>query len=133
MGLMYANGGKQAATGSLMCKRGVNLKLIRQDDSAKMQEALVAFATDLSRGNANPTKGAHFVTIMGDGGAQFLKGVNDTLRRLGPEYQAKVVGAIGYSRGEDKFMGPQAWKENPRRAGRAWSPATCATATGTSP
>jgi len=113
MGLMLANGGPQATVGSLMCKRGVNLKLIRQDDTGKMQEALAAFATELSRGVAQPTKGAHFVNIMGDGSATFLKGVNDTLRRLGPEYQARVVDAIGYSHGEDKFMGPPEWKSNP--------------------
>ena len=35
MGLMFATGGPQATTGSLMCKEGANLKLIRQDDSAK--------------------------------------------------------------------------------------------------
>src|SRR3954451_14378020 len=73
MGLMLANGGPQATGGSLMCKRGVNLKLIRQDDTGKMQEALAAFATELSRGVAQPTKGAHFVNIMGDGSATFLK------------------------------------------------------------
>lgn len=116
MGVMLANGGKQAATGSLMCKRNVNLKLIRQDDAAKMQEELVAFATELSRGEDNPKRGAHFVTIMGDGGAAFLKGVNDTLKRLGPEYKARVVGSFGYSRGEDKFMGPASWKQNPQAA-----------------
>src|SRR5207248_5216664 len=73
MGLMFATGGPQATTGSLMCKEGVNLKLIRQDDSGKMQEALVAFATELKGGTPNPTKGAHFVAIMGDGSAAFLK------------------------------------------------------------
>ncbi len=113
MGLLFANGGPQATSGSLMCKHGVNLKFIRQDDNGKMQEALAAFATELSQGNANPSKGAHFVTIMGDGGATFLKGINDTLKRLGPEYTAKVVGACGFSRGEDKFMGPAEWKTNP--------------------
>jgi OmpA-OmpF porin, OOP family len=113
MGLMLANGGPQATVGSLMCKHGVNLKLTRQDDSGKMQEALAAFATDLSRGVANSTKGAHFVAIMGDGSATFLKGINETLKRLGPEYQAKVIDSIGYSHGEDKFMGPAEWKSNP--------------------
>jgi len=113
MGAMFANGGVQSTQGSLMCKNGVNLKMTREDDSSKMQEALVAFATDLSKGNPNPTRGAQFVGIMGDGSATFLKGVNDTLKRLGPEYEAKVIGSLGYSRGEDKFMGPAAWKENP--------------------
>src|ERR1035441_704813 len=93
MGLMFANGGPQSTTGSLMCKEGVNLHLIRQDDSGKMQEALVAFATELKEGAANPSKGAHFVAIMGDGSAAFLKGLNDTLRRLGAPYIARVVAA----------------------------------------
>jgi OOP family OmpA-OmpF porin len=113
MGLLFANGGPQATSGSLMSMHGVNLKFSRQDDNTKMQEALTAFATELSQGNANPQRGVHFVTIMGDGGAAFLKPLNDTLRRLGPEYQAKVVGACGFSRGEDKFMGPAEWKSNP--------------------
>jgi OOP family OmpA-OmpF porin len=113
MGGMLATGGPQAAKGSLMCKNGVNLKLIREDDSGKMQEALIAFATDLSRGDRNPSKGAHFVAVMGDGGAAFLKGLNDALGRLGSEYKAKVVGSMGYSRGEDKFMGLPDWKANP--------------------
>ena len=113
LGAMFAVGGPESSKGSLACKYGVNVKWTRQDDSGKMQEALVAFAQALKNGDANPTAGAHFVTIMGDGGAQFLAGVNKTLARLGPEYTAKVVGAIGYSRGEDKLMGPSAWKTNP--------------------
>lgn len=113
MGLMFATGGPQATEGSLMCKHGVNLKFIREDDSGKMQEALIAFATALSKGDPQPRTGAHFVAIMGDGSATFLKGLNDTLRRLGPEYQAKVIGSAGYSRGEDKFMGLPEWKQNP--------------------
>ncbi len=113
MGMLLATGGAQATQGSLMCKNGVNFKWSRQDDNGKLQEALVAFATEVSQGNKNPTKGAHFVTIMGDGGAAFIKGLNDALRRIGPEYQAKIVTAIGYSRGEDKFMGPAKWRDNP--------------------
>ena len=113
LGAFFATGGKQSTHNSLACKYGANVKWIRQDDPSKMQEALVAFATALKNGEDNPAAGAHFVTIMGDGGAAFLAGLNNTLRRLGPDYQAKVVGAIGYSRGEDKFMGPAAWKDSP--------------------
>ena len=112
-GMLLANGGAQATQGSLMCENGVNLKWARQDDNSKLQESLVTFATALSRGEKNPTKGAHFVTIMGDGGAAFIKPLNDSLRKIGPEYGAKIVDAIGYSRGEDKFMGPASWRDNP--------------------
>ncbi len=114
MGLMFANGGSQATKGSLMCGKNVNLRFVREDDATKMQEALVAFATELKGGNANPAKGAHFVAIMGDGSATFLKGLNDTLKKIGSDYTAKVVGSAGYSRGEDKFMGPAEWKRNPQ-------------------
>lgn len=116
MGLLYANGGPQAAQGSLMCRHGVNLQFFRQDDNDKMQEALAAFATQLSQGTAQPDKGAAFCAIMGDGSAAFLAGLNATLAKLGPGYQAKIVDAIGYSHGEDKFMGPAAWKANPGTA-----------------
>jgi OmpA-OmpF porin, OOP family len=112
-GAILANGGAQAAKDSLVCQNGVNLKLIRQDDTGKMQEELIVFANELKAGTAQPAKGAHYVSIMGDGAATFLKGVNDVLGRLGSEYKAKVVGSTGYSRGEDKFMGPAAWKDKP--------------------
>jgi OmpA-OmpF porin, OOP family len=113
MGLMFANGGPQTTTSSLMAKNNVNLSLTRQDDAMKMQESLVEFATVLSQGNAQPNRGSHFVSIMGDGAAAFLAGLNDQLKKIGPEYTAKVVGVIGFSRGEDKFMGPKTWKANP--------------------
>jgi OmpA-OmpF porin, OOP family len=116
MGLMHATGGKQASEGSLMCKHGVNLKLIREDSTDNMQSLLLAFAEAMKTGEKNPPKGAHFVAIMGDGSAQFLKGLNDRLVKLGPEYEVAVVGSSGYSRGEDKLMGPPAWRDNPQNA-----------------
>lgn len=115
-GLMLANGGSKTTQGSLMEQLGVNLQLTRQDDPSKMQEALIAFAQELKNGNPQPTSGAHYVAIMGDGAAAFLKPINDQLRKLGPEYTAKVIGSAGYSRGEDKFMGPAEWKNNPSLA-----------------
>jgi OOP family OmpA-OmpF porin len=113
MGAMVAMGGAQAQKDSLVCKAGVNLHFTRQDDTSKMQEDLIAFANELKAGTAQPTHGAHYVSIMGDGAATFLKGANDVLGRLGPDYKAKVVGSCGYSRGEDKFMGPAEWKSKP--------------------
>jgi OmpA-OmpF porin, OOP family len=113
MGMHLANGGARAAKGSIMCRNGVNLLFQRQDDNSKLQEALVSFATELKRGNPNPSRGAHFMTMMGDGSAAFLAGLNGALGRLGDDYKAKIVGAIGYSRGEDKFMGPPDWKADP--------------------
>ncbi len=116
MGLMLANGGHIAQKDSLMCKHGVNLELVREDNADQMQNELVVFAESYAKGERNPQKGAAFVAIMGDGSAQFLTGVNERLEKLGPEYTAVVVGSAGYSRGEDKLMGPQAWKDNPQRA-----------------
>ncbi len=113
MGMHLASGGAQAQSGGSMCKHNVNFRFSRQDDNSKLQEALVTFATELSQGTAQPKKGVHFVTIMGDGGAAFIASLNEALRRIGPEYQARIVDAIGYSRGEDKFMGPAAWKNSP--------------------
>ena len=52
MGMHLANGGVQATKGSLMCRHGVNLHFSRQDDNGKLQEALIAFATELSQGTS---------------------------------------------------------------------------------
>jgi len=116
MGMILATGGKQATSDSLMCKYGVNLKLIREDNTDQMQALLATFAEALKKGDANPAAGAHFVGIMGDGSATFLKALNDRLRKLGPDYTGLVVGSAGYSRGEDKLMGPPAWKADPQKA-----------------
>lgn len=116
MGLLLANGGFQTTEQSLMHKHGVTLNLVRQDDVSQMQNELIKFAVERQRGSLQPTSGAHFVAIMGDGAGQFLAAINPQLERLGPEYRAQVIGSAGYSRGEDKFMGPPAWKTNPQAA-----------------
>lgn len=116
MGMIYANGGPVTTKGSLMEKHGVNLSLIRQDDTGKMQEDLIACAREISSGSAQCSNGANFVVIMGDGSGQFLAAVNPQLKKLGNEYQAKVIAAAGYSRGEDAFMAPPEVKGNPQAA-----------------
>ena len=62
-----------------MCKHGVNLKMIRQDDVPQMQAELIKFAKELKGGAANPASGAHYVAIMGDGAASFLAAIAPTL------------------------------------------------------
>ena len=116
MNLIYANGGATTTKGSLMEKHGVNLALIRQDDTGKMQEDLIACARKMSNGASQCSNGANFVVIMGDGSGQFLAAVNPQLKKLGAEYQAKVIGATGYSRGEDSLMAPAEVKSNPQAA-----------------
>jgi outer membrane protein OmpA-like peptidoglycan-associated protein len=112
-GLVFASGGAQATEGSLMCKNGVNLKLTRQDMVDQMQAELVKCAGELARGHEDCATGAHFVAIMGDGSAAFFAAVNPTLAKVCPDCTAEVIGSAGYSRGEDKFMGPAAWKQTP--------------------
>lgn len=114
--LIYANGGPSTTKGSLMEKHGVNLELIRQDDTGQMQQDLISCAKEIHDGATQCSQGANFVIIMGDGSGQFLAAVNPQLKKLGPEWQAKVIGATGYSRGEDSFMAPPAVKENPQAA-----------------
>ncbi|WP_374348405.1 OmpA family protein [Chitinimonas sp.] len=116
MGLMLANGGADTTEGSLMQQHGVNLKLIRQDDTGQMQNDLLAFAKSLADGEAQPKTGAHFAVIMGDGSAAFFAGLQPQLAKLGPDYTAQIIGAAGYSRGEDKCMGLPAWQHNPAAA-----------------
>ena len=115
MGAILANGGAETTTGSIMASKKVNLKLTRQDDVSQMQAALVKFAESY-KSDPQTNQGAHFVTIMGDGAAAFLAGVNPQLEKLGDEYRAQIVYTCGRSLGEDKFMGPPAWKENPQAA-----------------
>lgn len=114
MGLIFANGGPSTTAGSLMEKHGVRLQLVRQDDTEKSKAEQIKFATALASGN--PGEGTQFVVIMGDGAAQYIAAVNKALSKLGQDYHAEVIGAVGYSRGEDACMGPQEWKDSPESA-----------------
>ncbi|RFS13893.1 phosphate ABC transporter substrate-binding/OmpA family protein [Emticicia sp. C21] len=115
MGAIFANGGAKTSKGSIMEKKGINLSLIRQDEVPQMQANLVKFASEY-KSNPNTTEGVQFVTIMGDGAAAFLAGVNPELEKLGSDYRAQIIYTCGKSLGEDKFMGLPAWKENPQNA-----------------
>ncbi len=118
-GLLYANGGAHAADGSLMCKHGVNLTLIRQDMVDQMQAELIKCATELGAGAADCKSGAHYVAIMGDGAAAFFAALNPQLAKACPDCTAEIIGSAGYSRGEDKLLGLPAWREAPSTAAGA--------------
>lgn len=112
-GLLLANGGNCTTKGSLMEKYGVNLNLQRQDDNAQMGKDLLACAKEIHDGAMQCSTGANFIVVMGDSGAQWAATLNPQLQKLGPDYGIKIIGSVGYSRGEDAFMAPPNVKTDP--------------------
>ncbi len=96
LGLIYANGGKRAAAGSLMCEHKVNLELVREDSPERQAQQLA--------------NGTEFAIIHGDTLAAFLVGLGSGSADL------QVVAAAGFSRGDDEFLGPEAWAHDPTAA-----------------
>lgn len=110
-GLNFANGGVYTTQGSLMQKHGVNLRIVWEDDVMKQSTALVNFAAGLEK-NPQPSEGAHFMALMGDGSAAMIASIVKDLKDHNAD--AEVIGSAGYSRGEDQLMGLAAWKQNPK-------------------
>ena len=113
MGLHYANNGVTTKKGSLLDKRGLNVTLERQDDYSQILAEQIKFAQQVAKGK-QPTDGAAFAIIMGDGYPAYIAGAQEALSKIGQ--QLEVVGAIGYSRGEDKCMLPIEVKNDPQKA-----------------
>ena len=112
--LIYANGGPDTTKGSLMEKYGVNLTLHREDSNTQMGNDLADCAKQLHDGEKICSKGAEAIVVMGDSGGQWLSNLNPILKKLGPEYEAVIIGAVGRSNGEDALLGPAEWKSNPQ-------------------
>lgn len=114
MGLLEGVGGLQTTKGSLAALHGAAVTIRRQDDTGQMQNDLLDCAQRLLNGpNVSCTK---FVTIMGDGGAQFFRAINPKLAKICSDCTVKTIAVLGYSRGEDGFWGPAEWKSNPEKA-----------------
>lgn len=114
IGLIYANGGANTATGSLMNRYGISMNFERQDDYSALAGELLKFAQAYARGEKDPRVGSHSVIIMGDAGAGFAAGIQPELTKLG--LHLVTIGAPGRSFGEDKCMGPPEWFDNPEKA-----------------
>lgn len=109
-GLNFANGGPQTTSGSLIANRGLKVNIERQDDYSQMISAHVAFDKAFRNGSQIPSEGIAFSIIMGDG----YPGYVASAKRAGVDLQ--VVTTLGYSRGEDRCMGPAEVKQNPQKA-----------------
>jgi OmpA-OmpF porin, OOP family len=115
MGWIYANGGPLTTEKSLMAKHGVNLKLTRQDDTNQMINDLMACAQELEEAD-DCASGAHFMAIMGDQTAAFFASNNPNFKKICEDCTLEWIGSAGRSDGEDAFMGPAEWKEDPQKA-----------------
>ena len=115
LGCNYANGGATTTEGSLMAKAGIRMNIKREDDNGQLAAELYALAKALHGGETDPTTGIMFTGIMGDGAWPFLSDLNKRIvKDFGPDYRAEIVGSCGYSRGEDKLMGPETWQSSPK-------------------
>ena len=100
--LGYANGGVTTTSDSLMAERGVKLRIERLDMYDQILAQQVKFAEAVKAGDKCPSDGAGFAVIMGDGYPAYIAGAQEAMKKLGQQLQ--VVGALGYSRGEDKCI-----------------------------
>ena len=111
--LMYANGGPKTTQGSLFDKANVDVEIIRQDDCFKTIADFIKNAKDYKD---NPTTTTPlFMSFMGDGMPGFSIMLKE-LEQLGPDYTPIIIYHMGRSNGEDQFMGPASWKQNPQNA-----------------
>jgi OOP family OmpA-OmpF porin len=112
-----ANGGAETTKGSLMEKHGVNLSIHRQDSNSQMKIDLADCAKQLHDGEKTcipTTTAVAAILVMGDSAGQWMADLNPQLKKLGPEYQVEIIGAVGRSDGEDGLLGPSEWKSNPK-------------------
>jgi hypothetical protein len=121
-GMIVANGGPITTEGSLMESAGIRLNIVREDMVGGLRNMQIKFVEEFAKGAQYPVsdKSAVGVSIMGDGVPFYVtttqKAIDEKFDGTENEgkYHLVVVGAYGLSYGEDKLIGPKAWKENPQ-------------------
>jgi len=108
---IYANGGPQTTQGSAMSANGVDMTIVRQDDTSKMQADLLKNATDYKNDKKTP---GLLVSIMGSGVPAFTS-LNKQLEKVG-SHLVIVPYSVGKSAGEDALWAPKEWLDNPKNA-----------------
>jgi OmpA-OmpF porin, OOP family len=117
-GMIAANGGPRTTEGSLNEASGLNLEIVRLDGVSDLRNMQLKFVEEFANGVENPKseKSAFAVSIMGDGVPFYIATTQQALNdKFGEgKYHVQAIGAIGMSDGEDKVIGPAAWKANPQ-------------------
>ena len=117
-GMISANGGPRTTKNSLNEASEINLEIVRLDGVSDLRNMQLKFVEEYSKGVEYPKseKSAFAVSIMGDGVPFYIATTQQSLDdKFGKgKYHVQAIGAIGMSNGEDKLIGPAAWKTNPQ-------------------
>lgn len=115
-GLLAAIGGAKTTKGSLMESSNLNVEFKPENMVDGIRDMLLSFAMEMDGGNLHPNsdKSAFAASVMGDGNPFFITTTQQALDvKFGEgKYHAVTIAAIGLSFGEDKLVGPYAWKGN---------------------
>jgi len=117
-GMIAANGGPKTTKGSLNEASGINLEIVRKDGVGDIRNFQLNFVAEYAKGVEFPKSenSAFAVSIMGDGAPFYIATTQQALDdKFGKgKYHVQAIAAIGMSDGEDKLIGPAAWKGNPQ-------------------
>jgi len=100
----YANGGAKTTKGSLFDQAGLDIDIVRQDDCSASEQLFIKWIQDY---HDSKTKAGVLVTYMGSGIPQYIHGIAEAVKALGPEYQPIAFVAWGKSFGEDQVIGDE--------------------------